>query len=142
MSGYPRHPRAAQGRSALIAAQVAASFGQSMRVPAPYSGNNPGANPVVFYNDSREGPVTVRMTGPTAHEFTIPACGRACPVDYPPLATACPTYNGRPSVTLNLPRGTYYFTTERGGQVTSLNDTVAVMDGFIHENCLFVERGF
>jgi hypothetical protein len=50
-------------------------------VPPPIGGNEPGSIRVTFYNDSKN-PVTVLVAGPTAHEFTIPACDN-CPESYP-----------------------------------------------------------
>lgn len=136
---YPAHPAAAQARSALIAARVAAEAEVRLPLPPPLGGNSPGPISVTFYNDSSL-PAHILLAGPTAHEFTLPSCG-GCVQDYPSNANTCPSFDGRPSLTLNLVPGTYHMTVDHpGSQATTLADSLVVMSGFVYTECLFVTR--
>jgi TolA-binding protein len=138
VTAYPQHPGIPQGKSALITAKVALAASVTLPVPPPLGGNDPGTIPVTFYNDSNE-PLLILVAGPTAHEISLGPCA-VCPATYPSIEAACPTYDGRPSVTLRLTAAQYFFTTERQSAVTSFTDSVTPQAGYEHFQCLFVQR--
>ncbi|MGH3932793.1 MAG: tetratricopeptide repeat protein [Pseudonocardiaceae bacterium] len=140
LATYPESPQAAQARSAIIAAKVAAEVGESLPLPAPLGDNSPGDNAVTFYNDS---PLEVRVlvAGPTAHEFTLPPCP-GCPASYRLTEDACPTFAGKPSMTLRLRPGTYHMvgTYPADPSVEKLVDTYVVQSGFDYTSCLHIQK--
>jgi TolA-binding protein len=138
VTAYPQHPGVPQGTSALITAKVALAANVTLPVPPPLGGNDPGTIPVTFYNDSNE-PLLILVAGPTAHEISLGPCA-VCPADYPSVEAACPTYDGRPSVTLHLTAAQYYLTTERQSAVASFTDSITPQPGYEHFQCLFVQR--
>lgn len=102
---YPDDPGAPQARSAVIAARVAQQTGLTVPLPAPMGGDSPGSIPMTYYNDSPY-EITVRVAGPTAHEFVIPACS-GCPTYALGDQPSCTRDSGRPSHTLDLRPGDY-----------------------------------
>lgn len=137
---YPNSPQAAQARSAVIAAKVAAEVRQTLPLPAPLGGNSPGNISVTFYNDS---PLEARVlvSGPTAHEFALPACPD-CPANYERVEDACSSFAGKPSITLLLGPDTYHFVGSfpSDASVRKLVDTFVVEPGFDYTNCLYIRR--
>lgn len=139
LAAYPNDAGVPQAKSALIAAKVATAAKVQLPVPPPIGGNEPGSIRVTFYNDSRK-PVTVSVAGPTAHEFTIPAC-ESCPESYPKDdPAACKDLNGRPSVTLRLTPNTYYFTTDDPSLYNETTSSVTPMVGYTHWQCVYTVR--
>lgn len=137
---YPNDPGIPQARSGLIAATVAEASYYPVPFPPPWAGDTPGSVPVTFYNDSNRA-THVMIAGPTAHEFVLPACG-GCPADYATSAEACPSYDGRPSMTLRLAPGFYPLITkyDEDGGIGGLSDGVSVNPYFEPSLCLFVTR--
>lgn len=137
---YPNDPGIPQARSGLIAATVAEASYYPVPFPPPWAGDTPGSVPVTFYNDSNK-PTHVMIAGPTAHEFVLPACG-GCPADYATSAEACPSYDGRPSMTLRLAPGFYPLITkyDEDGGIGGWSDGVSVHPYFEPSLCLFVTR--
>ncbi|NUT49903.1 MAG: hypothetical protein HOV94_21725, partial [Saccharothrix sp.] len=72
---FPGHADLPQAQSAQIAAEVAIGTGARVPVPAPLGAGGP--NPITFFNIVNT-PITVKLAGPTAHEFTLPPC-TTCP---------------------------------------------------------------
>jgi tetratricopeptide (TPR) repeat protein len=135
---YPNDPGIPQARSGLIAATVAEASYYPVPFPPPWAGDSPGSVPVTFYNDSNK-PTHVLIAGPTAHEFVLPPCG-GCPAAYATSAEACPSYDGRPSMTLRLAPGFYPLITkyDEDGGIAGLSDSVSVNPYFESSLCLFV----
>jgi Tetratricopeptide repeat len=105
---YPNDPRVAQARSALIAAEVGRTASVPIPLPAPIDVS--GSEPVVLYNAvSTE--VRVLVTGPTAHEITLPGCP-GCPRVYEE-GESCPGAAGKPSTMIQLRPGTYHVLQDR-----------------------------
>ena len=102
---YPDDPGAPQARSAVIAAQVAGKTGRSVALPAPLGDDSPGSIPLVYYNFSPY-EVTIRVAGPTAHEFVLPAC-TGCETYGPLERPSCEWGSPNPSHTLHLQPGEY-----------------------------------
>lgn len=142
-AAYPDDPRAAQARSAIIAARVAIEKdgGPAPVLPAPLGGNSPGTIELRLYNDN---PLEARvlLAGATAHEITIPGCP-GCPASYGPADDKCPTLTGKPSVTLRLKAGTYDMLVSRPADTTikKLISMETIRPSFIHTTCHYVERG-
>jgi tetratricopeptide (TPR) repeat protein len=137
---YPNDPGIPQARSGLIAATVAEASYYPVPFPPPWAGDSPGSVPVTFYNDSNRS-THVMIAGPTAHEFVLPPCG-GCPADYATSAEACPSYDGRPSMTLHLAPGYYPMITkyEEAGRIAGLSDAISVSPYLQPSMCLFVTR--
>ncbi|OZM81878.1 hypothetical protein [Pseudonocardia sp. MH-G8] len=106
---YPDDPGVAQARSALIAAEVGRNVSVPLPLPAPLGA--PGSAPVVVYNAAAT-EVRVLVSGPTAHEITLPGCP-GCPPAYQGGGESCPGAAGRPSVTVQLRPGAYYVMQDR-----------------------------
>lgn len=96
-----------QAKATLIAARVCEVSGFATPMPQAHNGDNVGPIAVQFFNDSST-EQHVLLAGPTAHEFTIPACS-TCPESYPPFSTsgACPIPEILPSYTVYLPAAAY-----------------------------------
>lgn len=136
---YPGHRAAPQARSALITARIAEQANVTLPVPPPLGGNSPGTLAVTFYNDARS-ELRLLLAGPTAHEVVLPACG-TCPVDYPKGAWACPTYAGRPSVTLRLKSGKYHYLPLREDpMIETQANSFTLKPGAGQLVCMYVER--
>lgn len=141
-NAYPDSPLAAQARSVVIAARVAVekAGGSPPVLPAPLGGNSPGSIVLTFYNDS---PLEARVliAGPTAHEITVPGCP-GCPAQYEPGAKVCPTFAGKPSVTLRLQPGTYDMFSFHPSDSTIKKWVSArtITPGYSYTTCLYIER--
>jgi hypothetical protein len=122
----------------MISAQVADANSVVLPVPPPLGDNSPGDIPVTFYNDSNA-VMTILVAGPTAHEIILPPCA-VCPADYPPGADVCPTFDGRPSLKLELPPATYYFLII--GDETRLSNvgSVTPLVDYEHTECMYIEQ--
>ncbi|QFZ19497.1 tetratricopeptide repeat protein [Saccharothrix syringae] len=134
---FPDHGDAARARSALISAKVAAGTGARVPVPAPLGAE--GSIPVTFVNGV-SAPVTVRVAGSTAHEFTLPGCGD-CPPSFPPLggSAACPSVDGLPARTVRLDPGEHHVLGEYG-RADALAEPLGVGSGQPDLFCLYLER--
>jgi hypothetical protein len=135
VADHPDDARAAQARANAIAARAADASGSAPALPGPYAGDRPGPLSVTFYNDHPT-EVRVYVVGPTAHEFTVPACP-GCPAGYPSDEAACPSLEGRPSYRLRLPAGEYAVVGVYPDTDPSVS-TSTVEDGFDYTNCLYV----
>jgi hypothetical protein len=138
LNAYPQDPGAPQAKSALVTAKVAAAASVTLPVAPPIGDNSPGNIPVTFYNDSNT-PLTILVAGPTVHELTLPPCA-GCPADYAPGAEVCPSFDGRPSVRLELTPATYYILTLRESGIESYTDSITPLVGYEHTQCIYVER--
>lgn len=109
-------------------------------VPAPLGGNSSGNIELIFYNDN---PLEARVlvSGPTAHEITVPGCP-GCPAQYAPGDSTCPNLAGKPSVTLRLQPGTYDVLSLRPAdtRITRLISMRTITSGYRYTTCLYVER--
>lgn len=132
---HPEDPQAAQARANAIAARSADASGEAPALPGPYAGDRPGPLSVTFSNDN-PADVRVYVVGPTAHEFTIPACP-GCPARYPSDDVACPPADGRPSYELSLPAGQYSIVGVYPDADPSISANT-LEDGFDYTNCLYV----
>lgn len=136
LARYPDDGRAPQARAARIAAEVALANKVTLPMPPPLGGNDPGSIPVTFYNDSQEA-LTIFLAGPTAHEFTVPACP-ACPASYvKDDPAACGDLTGRPSVTLHLTPTAYYYVTDSRDWVDEEAGSVTPQSGYTHWQCIY-----
>ncbi|MCX6462590.1 MAG: hypothetical protein NTW05_03195 [Pseudonocardiales bacterium] len=135
VTAYPADAQAAQARANAIAARSARASGTAPALPGPYAGDAPGPISVTFFNDNPS-EVRVYVVGPTAHEFVLPGCP-GCPPDYPTEGAACPSTDGRPSLELRLPAGTYSIVGEYPAADPSVSSN-AVESGFVYTNCLYV----
>jgi tetratricopeptide (TPR) repeat protein len=136
VAAYPNDGGIPQAKAALITAKVAVAAQVRLPFPPPLGDNDPGSNPVTFYNDSSS-PVTIYVAGPTAHEIVLPACP-TCPVTYPKDdPAACRDMTGRPSVTLHLPSNTYYYTTAGDRWTRQVTDTFTTRAGYVYSQCLY-----
>lgn len=135
--GHPTHARVPAAQAALIAAEIADSEPDAIPpLPGPLGGDSPGANPVTFYNTSRD-PIEVLVAGVTAHRFVVPGC-TSCPADYPSGQAACATLDGKPSHTLNLAPGAYQAGTRAAGDDGPVSpNNVRVEAGFRHTSCVY-----
>ncbi|MGH3586302.1 MAG: tetratricopeptide repeat protein, partial [Pseudonocardia sp.] len=133
---YPNDPGVAQARSALIAAEVGRRASVPMALPAPIDAA--GSEPVVLYN-AVASEVHVLLTGPTAHEITLPACV-GCPAVYE-RDQSCPGSAGKPSTTLQMRPGTYSVLQQRAEirPTATVNQPVTVPRGG-GELCVRVNR--
>jgi hypothetical protein len=138
LKAYPQDPRVPQARSAMISAQVAAANNVLLPVPPPLGDNSPGNIPVTFYNDSNT-VMTILVAGPTAHEIILPPCA-VCPASYPPGADVCPTFDGRPSLKLELPPATYYFLIVGDQTLASNIGSVTPLVDYEHTECMYIEQ--
>ena len=134
---YPDDPGVPQARSALIAAEVGRSASVPLPLPAPLGA--PGSEPVVVYNAAAT-EVRVLVTGPTAHEITLPPCP-GCPPAYVGGAESCPGAAGMPSTTIQLRPGAYYVLQDRAelGPDESVDVPITVEPGG-GELCVTVTR--
>jgi tetratricopeptide (TPR) repeat protein len=110
VTDYPDDPRVAQARSAIISAEVGLVVGVPLPLPAPIDA--PASETMVVYNATAT-EVRVLIAGPTAHEFTLPACVACLPV-YNTRAEGCAGPSGRPSMPIRIQPGTYYLLQDRG----------------------------
>ncbi len=78
------------------------------------------------------------VVGLTAHEVVLPGCGD-CPAEYGGSAEACPSLDGRPSLQLTLPAGSYTVVGEYAAADPSVQFDL-IEDGFSYTDCLFVTR--
>jgi hypothetical protein len=134
---YPNDPGTAQARSAVIAARVAAETGRTVPLPAPLGDDSPGSVQVVYFNDSPY-EVTVRVAGPTAHEFVLPAC-TDCPTYGLTDEPACRWGSPHPSHTLYLRPGEYVDAAfaDIGFDETG-DEARTVQSGYRYWSCLYV----
>lgn len=140
LADHPDSPQAAQARSALIASRIGEEHVAPVALPGPDVGDETGDNVVTVYNDSPT-EVLVRLSGPTAHEFTLPPCPE-CPATYADPADACPTFDGRPSYTLRLAPGSYaeLISSPADTSIEPMSSTSVVDQGYDYTECLHVER--
>ncbi|GAA1296318.1 tetratricopeptide repeat protein [Saccharothrix xinjiangensis] len=136
---YPEHGDAAQARSALISAKVAVGTGAQLPVPAPLGASGPLR--VTFYNGVNA-PVSVRVAGSTAHEFTLPACA-GCPASFAPGTTgdACASFAGLPGHTVGLNAGRHHVLGEYLS-ATDLAESFDVSGGAPYLYCTYVVQAF
>jgi hypothetical protein len=139
LEAYPNDPGVPQAKSARIALKVGAAAGVELPMPPPLGDNNPGSISVTFYNDSNR-PMPLLLAGPTAHEFTIPACA-TCPESYvKDDPAACKNLNGRTSVTLRLTPNTYYLMIDDPVLDIEPPEPVTPMVGYTHWQCSYIFR--
>ncbi len=134
---FPDHGDLPQAKSARIAAEVAIGTGARVPVPAPLGTGGPVT--ITFYNTVNSS-IEIKLAGPTAHEFTLPACA-ACPEFYAPGtgADACHSPIGRPLFAVGLGEGTHHLLAdfEDSGALVKQFDASA---GGFDLYCLYVER--
>ncbi|MFI9008148.1 hypothetical protein ACIGNX_13065 [Actinosynnema sp. NPDC053489] len=133
---FPEHGDLPQARSAQIAAQVAIGTGARVPVPAPLGAGGP--NTITFYNTVNS-PITIKLAGSTAHEFTLPPC-ETCPEAYAPGAgpAACDSPIGRPLFAVGLGGGTHHVLADFGDGEDLVQQFEAA--GEFNSFCLYVER--
>jgi hypothetical protein len=127
VADYPNDPGVPQARSAIITAEVGRAAGVPLPLPAPIDAA--GSEPVLLYNAAAT-EVRVLVTGPTAHEISLPPCP-GCPASYATDAQSCPGAAGKPSAALRLRPGTYYVLQDRSdvGPDESVNKPITVRPG-------------
>ncbi|MCO1656199.1 hypothetical protein [Pseudonocardia humida] len=145
LGAYPDDPRAAQARSAIIAATVLAeSGGAPLPLPAPLTNNVTGPNPVTVFNNTPY-EQHVYLVGPTAHEFVLPPCPDCTEQYVGPLidslgpADPCGDPTGRPSLTLMLGSGTFTWFSRTTDESTPVRSDV-IESGYSYSTCVYVER--
>jgi hypothetical protein len=87
---------------------VGRSAAVPLPLPAPIDAR--GTEPVQVYNATST-EVRVLITGPTAHELTLPGC-TGCPSVYEG-GESCPGPEGKPSTTIQMRTGPYYLLQDR-----------------------------
>ncbi|XVS64831.1 hypothetical protein ACQPYE_01860 [Actinosynnema sp. CA-299493] len=134
---FPDHGGLPQAKSARISAEVAIGTDARVQVPAPLGTGGPIT--ITFYNTVNS-PITIKLAGSTAHEFTLPPC-ETCPEFYAPGAgvAACDSPVGRPLFAVGLGEGTHhvYAEFEDSGDLVKQFDATA---GGFDLYCLYVER--
>lgn len=139
IKAYPQDTRVPQAKAAMITTQVADANSVVLPVPPPLGDNSPGNIPVTFYNDSNA-VMTILVAGPTAHEIILPPCA-ICPATYPPGATnICPTFDGRPSLKLELAPATYYFLIVGTTNTLSNTGSITPLVDYEHTECMYIEQ--
>ncbi|NUT49187.1 MAG: hypothetical protein HOV94_18035, partial [Saccharothrix sp.] len=95
---------------------------------------------ITFFNNVNT-PITVKLAGPTAHEFTLPPC-TTCPESYAPGTgkDACDSPIGRPLFALSLSDGTHHVLAEFEGSKDLVQQFDSTPGGY-DLYCLYVERG-
>jgi tetratricopeptide (TPR) repeat protein len=126
VADYPSDPGVPQARSALITAEVGSRTTVSLPLPAPIDA--PGSESVLVYNATSTD-VRVLISGPTAHELTLPGC-IGCPSVYE-TGESCPGPEGKPSTTIRMRTGPYYLLQDRVDPANdnSVNEPIVVQRG-------------